>query len=132
MHDVHHTFSLYNVYGCNPSLWNYKSEFLEKKKRYCNFYHHNGQVVMGENTTFVGESIDLYFSVTIPRSYYVGGEQILKDAGVEVVNLGEPLQASTTLPLVINELTDLPECKEMMNDFITAKPDVWNEDIGEE
>lgn len=26
---------------------------------------------------------------------------------------------------------DLPECKKMMKDFITARPRLWNEDIGE-
>ncbi|PKM97230.1 MAG: tRNA-specific adenosine deaminase [Elusimicrobia bacterium HGW-Elusimicrobia-3] len=26
---------------------------------------------------------------------------------------------------------DLPECKKMMADFIAAKPELWNEDIGE-
>ena len=26
---------------------------------------------------------------------------------------------------------DLPECKAMMTDFIKAKPELWNEDIGE-
>lgn len=51
--------------------------------------------VMGENTTFVG------------------GEGILKDYGVEVINL------------------NLDSCKELMNSFIKAKPEVWNEDIGE-
>ncbi|KIJ41963.1 hypothetical protein M422DRAFT_229472 [Sphaerobolus stellatus SS14] len=53
------------------------------------------RVVMGENTTLVG------------------GEQILRDAGVELVNL------------------DLSECKDMMAKFIAAKPGVWREDIGE-
>ncbi|KAM0756583.1 cytosine deaminase [Meredithblackwellia eburnea MCA 4105] len=52
--------------------------------------------VMGENDTFVG------------------GEGILKDHGVEVVNL------------------NLDSCKKLMSDFIAAKPEVWNEDIGEE
>lgn len=26
---------------------------------------------------------------------------------------------------------DLPECKKLMADFITARPELWNEDIGE-
>lgn len=26
---------------------------------------------------------------------------------------------------------DLPECKELMADFIAARPELWNEDIGE-
>ncbi|GAA6006277.1 hypothetical protein JCM11491_002093 [Sporobolomyces phaffii] len=52
--------------------------------------------VMGENETFVG------------------GESILKDHGVEVVNL------------------NLDSCKNLMNKFIELYPDVWNEDIGEE
>ena len=53
------------------------------------------RVVMGENRTFVG------------------GEDLLRSRGVEVVNL------------------DVPECVELMNAFIAEHPDVWNEDIGE-
>ncbi|KAI5481470.1 cytosine deaminase [Pseudohyphozyma bogoriensis] len=52
--------------------------------------------VMGENDTFVG------------------GEKILKENGVEVVNL------------------NLDECKKMMAKFIKEHPEIWNEDIGEE
>jgi cytosine deaminase len=26
---------------------------------------------------------------------------------------------------------DLPECVQMMEEFITAEPELWNEDIGE-
>ncbi|KAF8591677.1 cytidine deaminase-like protein [Ramaria rubella] len=54
------------------------------------------RVVMGENSTFVG------------------GEHILRERGVEVVNL------------------DLTECKALMTQFIELKPDVWREDIGED
>ena len=53
------------------------------------------RVVMGENRTFVG------------------GEDLLRSRGVEVVNL------------------DLAECVELMNAFIVEHPDIWNEDIGE-
>jgi creatinine deaminase len=28
-------------------------------------------------------------------------------------------------------MIDSAECKEMMNDFIAQKPELWNEDIGE-
>ncbi|BGP42267.1 Cytosine deaminase [Rhodotorula kratochvilovae] len=52
--------------------------------------------VMGENDTFLG------------------GESILRDHGVEVVNL------------------NLDSCKKLMTEFIERFPDVWNEDIGEE
>lgn len=54
------------------------------------------RVVMGENTTFYG------------------GEDHLRERGVEVVNL------------------DSDECKQLMADFIERHPDIWNEDIGEE
>ena len=54
------------------------------------------RVVMGENRTFVG------------------GEDYLRQRGVEVVNL------------------DSTECVELMNEFIAAHPEIWNEDIGEE
>ena len=54
------------------------------------------RVVIGENRTFVG------------------GEDYLRERGVEVVNL------------------DAPECFELMTAYIAEHPDVWNEDIGEE
>jgi len=54
------------------------------------------RVVMGENRTFVG------------------GEDNLRDRGVEVVNL------------------DSEECVELMREFTAAHPEIWNEDIGEE
>ena len=54
------------------------------------------RVVMGENRTFIG------------------GENYLRQRGVEVVNL------------------DSQECIDLMNEFIAAHPEIWNEDIGEE
>jgi cytosine deaminase len=45
---------------------------------------------------------------------FVGGEDYLRARGVEVVNL------------------DSQECVELMNEFIAAHPEIWNEDIGEE
>ena len=45
---------------------------------------------------------------------FVGGEDYLRARGVEVVNL------------------DSTECVELMNEFISAHPEIWNEDIGEE
>ena len=54
------------------------------------------RVVIGENRTFVG------------------GEELLRSRGVEVVNL------------------DSAECFELLQGFIGEHPDVWNEDIGEE
>jgi len=53
------------------------------------------RVVMGENRTFVG------------------GEDLLRSRGVEVVNL------------------DSAECVELMRAFIAEHPEIWNEDIGE-
>jgi cytosine deaminase len=53
------------------------------------------RVVMGENRTFVG------------------GEDYLRERGVEVINL------------------DSQECVDLMNDFIAQHPEIWNEDIGE-
>lgn len=44
---------------------------------------------------------------------FLGAEDLLRTHGVEVVNL------------------DSPECTDLMRTFITAYPDVWNEDIGE-
>lgn len=45
---------------------------------------------------------------------FVGGEDYLRSRGVEVVNL------------------DSAECVELMDAFIAAHPEIWNEDIGEE
>jgi creatinine deaminase len=45
---------------------------------------------------------------------FVGGESLLRQRGVQVVNL------------------DSPECVALMREFIADHPDVWNEDIGEE
>jgi creatinine deaminase len=47
------------------------------------------------------------------RTFY-GGEDYLRSRGVEVVNL------------------DSQECYDMMQAFIAAHPDIWNEDIGED
>lgn len=44
---------------------------------------------------------------------FLGSEALLKENGVEVVVLNNQ------------------ECIDLMNDFIEAKPDLWNEDIGE-
>ncbi len=54
------------------------------------------RVVIGENRTFLG------------------GEELLRSRGVEVVVL------------------DDPDCVELMRAFIVAHPEIWNEDIGEE
>ena len=54
------------------------------------------RVVIGENRTFMG------------------GEDLLRSRGVEVVNL------------------DSDECYGLMQEFIERFPDIWNEDIGEE
>ncbi len=43
---------------------------------------------------------------------FKGPEAYSKRRGVKIVNL------------------DLDECRQMMRDFITAKPELWNEDIG--
>jgi len=53
-----------------------------------------GKVVIGENETFVG------------------GEELLRSRGVEVV-------------VMKNE-----ECKQLMHKFLLEKPEIWNEDIG--
>ena len=44
---------------------------------------------------------------------FMGGEDYLRARGVEVINL-----KSTA-------------CKQLMDDFIIAHPEIWNEDIGE-
>lgn len=44
---------------------------------------------------------------------FPGARKFMEEHGVEVVDL------------------DLPECVTMMKDFIAAKPELWNEDIGE-
>lgn len=54
------------------------------------------RLVIGENRTFLG------------------GEDLLRSRGVEVVNL------------------DSAECRALMTEFIRDHPAIWNEDIGEE
>ena len=54
------------------------------------------RVVMGENRTFVG------------------GEDYLRERGVEVVNL------------------DSAECVALMDEFIAEHPEIWFEDIGDQ
>ena len=54
------------------------------------------RLVIGENRTFVG------------------GEDLLRARGVEVVNL------------------DSQECFDLLHGFIAEHPEIWNEDIGEE
>ncbi|KAG2117561.1 cytidine deaminase-like protein [Suillus cothurnatus] len=44
---------------------------------------------------------------------WVGGEELLKSQGVEVI------------------VVDNAECKQLMKKFIVEKPEEWNEDIGE-
>jgi cytosine/creatinine deaminase len=44
---------------------------------------------------------------------FAGAREFMEQHGVEVIDL------------------DLPECVDMMNDFIAARPTLWNEDIGE-
>jgi len=44
---------------------------------------------------------------------FMGEEALLESRGVEI------------------EMIDSEECKKLMNDFMAAKPELWNEDIGE-
>ena len=44
---------------------------------------------------------------------FAGAREFMEAHGVEVIDL------------------DLPECVQMMEGFISAKPELWNEDIGE-
>ncbi len=45
---------------------------------------------------------------------FMGGEELLQQRGVEVV------------------VVDDPRCVDLMNEFIAAEPELWNEDIGED
>ena len=57
----------------------------------------------GIGTVIVGESVN-----------FQGGIDWLRENGVEVIDL------------------ESGECVEMLRDYITANPEVWNEDIGED
>ena len=57
----------------------------------------------GIGTVIVGESVN-----------FEGGIDWLRENGVQVINLNSN------------------ECIEMLRDYITANPEVWNEDIGED
>jgi cytosine/creatinine deaminase len=48
------------------------------------------------------------------NSTFLGAEDLLRSHGVDVVNV------------------DSQECKALMAEFIAARPDIWNEDIGRE
>ncbi|MBK5268866.1 MAG: nucleoside deaminase [Acidimicrobiia bacterium] len=45
---------------------------------------------------------------------FMGAEDLLRSNGIEL------------------EVLDLPECVDLMAAFVAARPDIWNEDIGEE
>ncbi len=45
---------------------------------------------------------------------FVGEEELLRSRGIEVV------------------VADDPECRKLMDTFISERPEVWNEDIGED
>ena len=57
----------------------------------------------GIGTVIVGESVN-----------FQGGVDWLRESGVEVIDLGSK------------------ECMDLLADYITTHPEVWNEDIGEE
>jgi cytosine deaminase len=57
----------------------------------------------GIGTVIVGESVN-----------FPGGLDWLRENGVEIIDLNSP------------------ECVSMLRDYITANPDIWNEDIGED
>jgi hypothetical protein len=50
----------------------------------------------------------------VPHGTFVGGEDYLRQRGVEGINL------------------DSQECVDLMNEFIAAHPDIWYEHIGED
>ena len=52
--------------------------------------------------------------VVAERDTFVGEEALLRSRGVQV------------------DLVHRPECKALMDEFICRRPDIWNEDIGEE
>jgi cytosine/creatinine deaminase len=54
-------------------------------------------------TVVVGESVN-----------FQGGIEWLRENGIEVIDLNSQ------------------ECVQMLSDYITANPEVWNEDIGED
>lgn len=58
-------------------------------------------VLFGIKKVYIGENEN-----------FLGGEQLLRDNGVEVINLNSP------------------QCKEIMAAFIKQKPHLWHEDIG--
>ena len=82
-------------------IGNYKETVLYSTLMPC--YLCAGAVVQfGIKKVVVGES-----------KTFTGALELMKQHGVEVINL------------------DNKECIQMMEDFIKAKPELWNEDIGE-
>ena len=76
---------------------------------------------------------DLIMVTTLAPCFYCSG--LVRQFGFGKVIVGESrtfaggCEELSALGIEVHDL-DSPECKAMMDDFITARPDLWNEDIG--
>ena len=76
---------------------------------------------------------DLIMVTTLAPCFYCSG--LVRQFGFGTVIVGESrtfaggCEELRALGIEVHDL-DSPECKAMMDDFIIARPDLWNEDIG--
>jgi creatinine deaminase len=76
---------------------------------------------------------DLIMVTTLAPCYYCSG--LIRQFGFGGVIVGESRTFAggcdelRALGIEVHDL-DSPECKQMMDDFISARPNLWNEDIG--
>ena len=76
---------------------------------------------------------DLIIVTTLAPCFYCSG--LVRQFGFGKVIVGESrtfaggCEELRALGIEVHDL-DSPECKAMMDDFIIARPDLWNEDIG--
>jgi cytosine/creatinine deaminase len=76
---------------------------------------------------------DLIMVTTLAPCFYCSG--LVRQFGLGTVIVGESRTFAggcdelRALGIEVHDL-DSTECKSMMDDFITARPDLWNEDIG--
>jgi len=76
---------------------------------------------------------DLIMVTTLAPCFYCSG--LVRQFGFGTVIVGESrtfaggCEELRALGIEVHDL-DSPECKAMMDDFIAARPDLWNEDIG--
>ncbi len=78
----------------------------------------------------------LYYSIIFLRQANCSGKKVHGSFGIKKVGAGESRTfegAKEFMEAHGVEVVDLeiPECRQMMEDFIEKYPEIWNEDLGE-